>query len=106
MLTVQVPSARDVLSVNSMVEQAGAFEREKQLHHSLVARLVERAEKAEVQLGQATSDLAALKQTRYHSHNSDAAGTGAIVNASMVHSPRSIAFFVFFPSQLEKTQPI
>lgn len=72
---------------SSMVTgQAAAFEREKQQHQALLARLVQRAEKAEVEAGEAKGEVAALKQRNYAKGSAIASGAGALVNASKVRS--------------------
>lgn len=66
--------------------QAAAFERERQQHQALLARLVQRAEKAEVEAGQARSEATALKQSERSKGSAAATGADALVNASKVRS--------------------
>jgi chromosome segregation ATPase len=67
-------------------ENAGEHERRRQ--QDAMARLVERAEKAEVELGSAQSDIAALRDKLRTSHGAQARGAGAVVSASKARYPR------------------
>jgi chromosome segregation ATPase len=75
-----------VESAAAVLGDADAREAERRSHQDVMEKLVERAEKAEVQLGQAKGEVAALQQQLRTSQGAQARGSSAVVSASKVRS--------------------
>ena len=68
----------------ALLGEADAREHERRGQQDMLAKLVERAEKAEVELGKAQGQVGTLQQQLRSSHGAQARGTGAIATASKV----------------------
>ena len=68
----------------AILGEADAREHDRRGQQDMLAKLVERAEKAEVELGKAQGQVGTLQQQLRSSHGAQARGTGAIATASKV----------------------
>jgi chromosome segregation ATPase len=79
-------------SAMALLSESDVRDRERKSHQDMLAKLVERAEKAEVELGSAQSQLGQLQQQLRASRGAQACGTGAILSASKVFWPAPVTF--------------
>lgn len=82
-------SGCDAAGAVAVLGEADALEHERRGHRELVAKLAERAERAEVELGRAEGQVAALREQVHGATGAQARGTGAIITASKALEARA-----------------